>query len=57
LQECWGSAQRWLTYISAALAHLDLSYNEIGDAGAESLAGVLTQCRELTHLDLIYYLF
>jgi Ran GTPase-activating protein (RanGAP) involved in mRNA processing and transport len=32
--------------------HLDLSENQIGDAGAESLAGVLAQCRELTHLDL-----
>ncbi len=26
--------------------------NQIGDAGAESLAGVLGQCRALAHLDL-----
>jgi hypothetical protein len=35
-----------------ALAHLDLSFNEIGDAGAESLAGVLAQCPALAYLDL-----
>jgi len=33
-----------------ALVHLDLSENEIGDAGAESFAGVLEQCAALTHL-------
>jgi hypothetical protein len=26
--------------------------NHIGDAGAESIAGVLAQCRVLTHLNL-----
>jgi Ran GTPase-activating protein (RanGAP) involved in mRNA processing and transport len=36
----------------AALAHLDLSYNRIGDAGAEGLAGVLGQCAALAHLEL-----
>ena len=35
-----------------ALAHLDLSYNDIGTAGAERLAGVLGQCAALAHLDL-----
>jgi hypothetical protein len=41
-----------------ALAHLDLSgnsnfmYNGIGDAGAESLARVLSECTTLTHLNL-----
>ena len=44
LQECWRSAQRW---------HLDLSGNfDVGAAGAERLAGVLGQCRELVHLNL-----
>ncbi len=37
---------------STALAHLDLSCNDIGAGGAESLAGVLGQCRELAHLNL-----
>jgi Ran GTPase-activating protein (RanGAP) involved in mRNA processing and transport len=36
----------------AALAHLDLSHNRIGAAGAESLAGVQGQCAALTHLNL-----
>jgi hypothetical protein len=27
-------------------------YNQIGDEGAESLAGVLGQCAALAHLDL-----
>jgi Ran GTPase-activating protein (RanGAP) involved in mRNA processing and transport len=35
-----------------ALAHLDLGYNQIGDDGAESIAGVLAQCTALAHLDL-----
>jgi hypothetical protein len=35
-----------------ALAHLDLSYNQLGAAGAERLAGVLGQCAALTHLNL-----
>jgi Ran GTPase-activating protein (RanGAP) involved in mRNA processing and transport len=35
-----------------ALAHLNLSGNQIGDAGAESLAGVLAQCAALAHLNL-----
>ena len=35
------------------LAHLDLSGNSnFGAAGAERLAGVLVQCRELVHLNL-----
>jgi hypothetical protein len=37
-----------------ALAHLDLSWNEIETGGAESLAGVLGQCAALAHLDLSY---
>ncbi len=32
--------------------HLDLSGNDIGDAGAWSLARVLGQCKALTHLHL-----
>jgi Ran GTPase-activating protein (RanGAP) involved in mRNA processing and transport len=72
LQECWGSAQRWLTsYLSGnyfrdsgaasfagalaqcpALSHLDLSGNEIKIGGAESLAGVLALCASLAHLKL-----
>ena len=35
-----------------ALAHLDLDYNAIRAAGAESLAGVLGQCTALPHLNL-----
>jgi Ran GTPase-activating protein (RanGAP) involved in mRNA processing and transport len=38
-----------------ALAHLDLSGNSdfgAGAGGAERLAGVLGQCRELVHLNL-----
>jgi Ran GTPase-activating protein (RanGAP) involved in mRNA processing and transport len=35
-----------------ALVHLDLSENNIGPDGAESLAGVLAQCPALTFLDL-----
>ena len=35
-----------------ALAHLDLSENQIRSAGAHSLAGVLAQCRALAHLNL-----
>jgi hypothetical protein len=36
------------------LAHLDLSglNNQIGDAGAESLSGVLVHCAALVHLNL-----
>ncbi len=37
-----------------ALAHLDLSSNEIGDEGAGRLAGVLGLCKALAHLDLSY---
>ncbi len=44
MQECWRSAQRSLTSISAA--------NEIGAGGAETLAGVLGQCAALVHLNL-----
>ena len=36
----------------AALAHLDLSRNRLGAAGAESIAGVLPQCTALADLDL-----
>jgi hypothetical protein len=32
--------------------HLDLSENQLGPDGAESLAGVLGQCPALAHLDL-----
>ena len=35
-----------------ALAHLDLSFNQIGNAGGEALAGVLGQCPTLVYLDL-----
>eukprot|EP00961_Rhodomonas_salina_P092681 1247284-Rhodomonas_salina.1 len=35
-----------------ALAHLDLSGNMLGDAGAGRLAGVLGECKGLAHLDL-----
>jgi hypothetical protein len=31
---------------------LDLGYNQIGEAGADRLSGVLGQCRELVHLNL-----
>ena len=31
---------------------LNLSSNLIGDAGTESLSGVLAQCPALTHLDI-----
>ncbi len=34
------------------LAHLNLSYNDFGDAGAESFAGALGQCAALAYLDL-----
>jgi hypothetical protein len=44
LQDCWRSAQRWLTLISAN--------NDMGDAGTERLARVLAQCPALAHLDL-----
>jgi hypothetical protein len=35
-----------------ALAHLNLFCNQIGWAGAKSLAGVLAQCAALAHLNL-----
>jgi Ran GTPase-activating protein (RanGAP) involved in mRNA processing and transport len=35
-----------------ALTHLNLCFNSIEAAGAESLAGVLGRCRELVHLNL-----
>jgi hypothetical protein len=35
-----------------ALVHLDLFDNQIGDAGAERLGGVLAQCLALAHLNL-----
>ena len=38
----------------AALARLDISGNEVGDAGARSFVGVLGQCPALTHIDLSY---
>ncbi len=34
------------------LVHLNLSYNDIGAAGTERLAGVLGQCAALAHLNL-----
>ena len=34
------------------LVHLDLSENQIGPDGSESLAGILTMCVSLTHLNL-----
>ena len=49
LQECWDSAQCWLTSISAG--------NHIGETVAEIFAGVLcmlAQCPALAHLDLVY---
>ncbi len=36
----------------SAVAHLNLSFNIIGDSGAERFAGVLAQCPALVHLDL-----
>ena len=42
LHQCLGSAQRWL----------DLQYNDIGPAVAETFAGVLPHCASLAHLDL-----
>jgi hypothetical protein len=47
LQECWRSAQCWLTSISAAIILAT-------SAGTESLAGVLAQCPALTHFNLKY---
>jgi hypothetical protein len=48
LQECWGSALRWLASILAVMhtarSHLNLRNDRIGAAGAESFAGVLTKC-------------
>jgi Ran GTPase-activating protein (RanGAP) involved in mRNA processing and transport len=38
------------------LLHLDLSENDIDEAGAERLAGVLGQCPALAHIDLSYNL-
>jgi Ran GTPase-activating protein (RanGAP) involved in mRNA processing and transport len=35
-----------------SLAYLCLYDNQIGDAEAQSFAGVLAQCPELDHLDL-----
>jgi Ran GTPase-activating protein (RanGAP) involved in mRNA processing and transport len=35
-----------------SLAHLDLNFNQIGNAGAETLAGVPGQCPTLVYLDL-----
>jgi hypothetical protein len=37
---------------STALALLNLSYNDIGNYGAERLAGMLTQCAALAYLNL-----
>jgi hypothetical protein len=34
------------------IAHLDLSYNQIGPPGALKLAGVLPKCAALVYLDL-----
>ena len=49
LQECCRSAQRWCT--GRDLIDLNLSFNQIGLAGAEGLAGVLAQCPALAHLN------
>ena len=38
-----------------SLTHLDLYFNDIGDAGIASIAGVLSQCQSLVFLDLIDY--
>jgi Ran GTPase-activating protein (RanGAP) involved in mRNA processing and transport len=35
-----------------ALAHLNVSGNQIAAAGAENFAGVLAQCTALAHLNL-----
>jgi hypothetical protein len=35
-----------------ALAHLDLSWNQIGDRDGQRLARVMTQCPSLTYLNL-----
>jgi hypothetical protein len=48
-----GSPQSLRLGQCASLAHLDLSYNQIGNAGAGSLARVLEQCAALSHLNLI----
>jgi Ran GTPase-activating protein (RanGAP) involved in mRNA processing and transport len=37
-----------------SLTHLHLMGNDIGPAGAKSLAGVLAQCAALSHLDVSY---
>jgi hypothetical protein len=37
---------------SPALALFNLSYNDIGNFGAEGLAGVMTQCAALAYLNL-----
>jgi len=38
----------------ASIVYLDLSCNDLGPDGGESLAGVLVQCSALTHLDLCW---
>jgi hypothetical protein len=43
LQECWHRECPGLT-------HLDLNYNQVGDAEAERFAGVLAQYTALVHL-------
>jgi hypothetical protein len=46
-------AERLARVLCPALVHLDLSGNSnFGAGGAESLAGVLGECRELVHLNL-----
>eukprot|EP00961_Rhodomonas_salina_P106094 1428960-Rhodomonas_salina.1 len=38
--------------LQTLLAHLDLSFNQIGDEGAGRRAEVLGECKALAHLDL-----
>ena len=50
----WHDAERLARVLAQcpALAHLDLSENDIAAAGAASIGGVLAQCTALSHLNL-----
>eukprot|EP00961_Rhodomonas_salina_P083173 1117503-Rhodomonas_salina.1 len=53
----YGSQSTRFEFVAAlgeckALAHLDLSGNELGDEGTRRLAEVLKECKALAHLDL-----